>query len=201
MGRHYDFWQTVIRVNMKRKTTALAVLFMWGLLGCATQTPKLEFAQGPGPHAFDCEAKPAHYEDFHIHPPGEKLKFTGVMQVVSVADQPDPYWRSGVSIQFGTQSAEPFARLTGIVYPELRTKMLFDLRWGAKPSQRTDVFEVVPTDEPIPFELTLDESYQLTASVGGAVKSIFVAPFKVTRASLYCSGAHVRYSNVVVSAQ
>jgi hypothetical protein len=79
--------------------------------------------------------------------------------------------------------------------------MLFDLRWGPKPSQRTPVFEVVATDGPIPFELTLDESYQLTASVGGAVKSIFVPPFKVARASLYCSGAHVRYSDVVVSAQ
>lgn len=147
---------------------------------------------------------PVYYEDFHIHPPGERLKFTGVMQVVSVAEHPDPYWRSGVSIQFGSQydnSPQPFAGLVRRVYPELPSKLLFSLRWGLKPSEETPSFEVVETDAQIPFELTLNESYQLTASVGGAVKSIFVKPFKVLRASLYCSGAHVRYSNVVVSAQ
>jgi hypothetical protein len=116
----------------------------------------------------------------------------------------NPYWRSGVSIQFGSQydnSPQPFAGLVRRVYPELPSKLLFSLRWGLKPSEETPSFEVVETDAQIPFELTLDESYQLTASVGGAVKSIFVKPFKVLRASLYCSGAHVRYSNVVVSAQ
>jgi len=188
---------------VKRETTALAALFMWGLLGCATRPPELYFANGPGPHAFDCDAPPAYYRGLHFHPPGEKLKLTGVMQIVSVGEHPDPEWPSGVSILFGTQSgtSPPFAGLLGRVHPDIPGKMLFALRWGPNRSQETHFFEVVVTDKPIPFELTLDESYQLTAAVGGAVKSIFVPPFKVGRASLYCSGAHVRYSNVVVSAQ
>lgn len=69
------------------------------------------------------------------------------------------------------------------------------------PSQQSAPFEVAATDVPIPFGLTLDEAYQLTVSVGGAKKSTFLPPFKVARASLYCSGAHVRYSNVIVSAE
>ena len=144
-----------------------------------------------------------YYEDFHIHPPGEKLKLTGVMEVVSVPEHPDAYWHSGVNVQFGSRSdnsPQPFAGLVGTVYPEIPNKMLFALRWGSSPSQQTAPFEVVATDAPIPFELTLDESYQLTVSVGGTTKSTFVPPFKVARASLYCSGAHVGYSNVSVSA-
>jgi hypothetical protein len=186
---------------MRRETTALAVLFTWGLLGCAT---KLEFAKGPGPHAFDCEAKPVYYEDFHIHPSGKKLKFTGLVQVVSIAEHPDPYWRSGISIMFGTQSdrsAQPFAGIVGRVYPESPNKMLFSARWGTQPSQETRPFVAAATDGPIPFELTLDESYHLTVSVGGVVRAISVPSFKVARASLYCSGAHVRYSNVVLSGE
>jgi hypothetical protein len=189
---------------MKREITALTALSVCALLGCATRPPKLEFADGPGPHAFDCEAKPVYYEDFHIHPPGEKLKFTGLMQFLSMTEHPDAYWHSGVSIQFGTQSdksPEPFAGLVGRVYPKSPNKMLFALRWGLKPSQETPPFAVASTDVPIPFELTLNESYQLTVSVGSVVKAISVPPFKVVRASLYCSGAHVRYSNVIVSAQ
>ena len=188
---------------MKRETTALAILSVCVLVGCATQPSKLEFAKGPGPHAFDCEAKPVYYEDFHIHPPGDKLKFTGVMEVVSVPEHPDAHWHSGVNVQFGSRSddsPQPFAGLAGTVYPEVPNKMLFTLRWGPKPSQQSAPFEVAATDAPIPFELTLDESYQLTVSVGGTKKSTFVPPFKVARASLYCSGAHVRYSNVIVSA-
>lgn len=188
---------------MKREITALSVFSLCALFGCATRPPGIEYAAGPGPHAFDCKADPKYYQDFHIHAPAGKLRVTGLMQVVSVAEQPDPYWRSSVSIQFGSESekpAGPYARLAGIVYPELRTKMVFDLRWGPEPSQRTPVFDALAIDKPIPFELTPDESYQLTASVGGTVKSIFITPFKVVRASLYCSGVHVRYSNVVVSA-
>jgi len=97
------------------------------------------------------------------------------MEVVSVAEHPDAYWHSGINVQFGSQSdrrGEPFAGLVGRVYPELPNKMLFALRWGVEPSQETPHFEVAATDAPIPFELTLDESYQLTASVDSRHRDI-----------------------------
>ena len=192
-----------ILVSARIKITPLTILSVCALLGCASRPPKPYFAHGPGPHAFDCEAPQAYYRGLHIHPPGEKLKFTGVMQFVSGGEHPDREWASSVSIVIGTQSttSPPWAGLVGRVHPDIPGKMLFTLRWGPNPSQQTKFFEVVTTDEPIPFELTLDESYQLTASVGGAVKSIFVPPLKVGRVSLNCSGVHVRYSNVVVSAE
>ena len=39
-------------VEMKREATAVAVLFIWSLLGCATRPPELYFANGPGPHGW-----------------------------------------------------------------------------------------------------------------------------------------------------
>jgi hypothetical protein len=186
---------------MKRETTVLAVFCVCGLVGCATH-PKIEYADGPGPYAFDCEAHPGYYEDFHIHAPSGKLRLTGLVQVVALAEHPDPHWVSGINVNVNGQAHEPLVGLAGRVSSESRDAIGFYLRWGLKPSQQSANFAVVKiTDVPIPFELTLSESRQLTVSVGGVVETISVAPLTVVRANLSCSGAHVRYSNVVVSAE
>ena len=185
---------------MKRETSALALLSACLSVGCAT---RLEYAAGSGPYAFDCEAQPRYYQDLNIHVPSKKLRLTGLMQVVAVAEHPDSYWRSGITVYLRVDPEEPYVGLVGRVYPELSPdKMLFSLQWGHKAGQETGAFAAIEiTDAPIPFELTLSESRQLTVSVGRAEKTSSVAPFKVVRATLLCSGAHVRYSNVVVGAQ
>jgi len=53
-------------------------------------------------------------------------------------------------------------------------------------------------DPPIAFALTMNESRQLTASVGEGKDTIQAAQFDVVRANLSCSGVHVRYSYVTV---
>jgi len=184
-----------------------AILVSIGLIGCATQ-PKLEFAKGPGPHAFDCKADPNWYNDFHIHAPNGKLTVTGVLEIAAIAEHPESRRGSSVNVILSGKTDPPFSGvgLTGFVRADSRDKMHFTLRWGAKPTEQIPSFDVANIDDtPVHFQLTLDESYQLTTSLSTAVstaeKSIFVPPFKVARASLYCSGAHIRYSNVVVSAQ
>jgi hypothetical protein len=124
------------------------------------------------------------------------------VQVVALAERPDSYWHSGINVNVSGQAGEPLAGLAGRVTSESRHTIGFYLRWGVQPSQQGPNFaEVRITDAPIPFELTLSESHQLTVSVGGVVETVSVAPFTVVRANFFCSGAHVRYSNVVVSAQ
>ena len=36
------------------------------------------------------------YEDVNIHAPSEKLRLTGLMQVMAVAEHPDTHWQSGI---------------------------------------------------------------------------------------------------------
>src|SRR5215813_10455889 len=118
-------------MNMKRETTALAVLSLCALAGCATQPPKIEFADGPGPHAFDCEAHATYYQDFNIHTPNEKLRLTGNMQVVSIAEHPDRHWRSGITVYLRVEPEDPLVGLVGRVYPEVSPdKIWFSLRWS-----------------------------------------------------------------------
>lgn len=193
---------------MKRETSALAILVSVCLLvGCAT-SPKLEFAKGPGPYAFDCEAQPNWYNDFHIHAPKRTLTVTGILEIAAIAEHPDPRRGSSAHVILSGKTDPPFSGvgLTGFVRADSRDKVHFTLRWGAKPTEQLPSFAVANIDDmPIHFQLSLDESYQLTVSLSTtaalAGKSIFVPPFKVERVSLYCSGAHVRFSNVVVSAQ
>jgi hypothetical protein len=187
---------------MKREITALTALSLCALLGCATRPEKIEYAAGPGPYAFDCSAPPVSYQDLNIRAPSEKLRLTGLIQVVAVAEHPDPHWRSGVTVYLRVEAEKPFVGLIGRVYPESQDTILFNLRWGLTTSEETPPFAAVKiTNTKIPFELTLSESHQLTASIAGATKTISVVPFKVVRATLLCSGARVQYSNVVMSAQ
>ena len=70
---------------MKREITALAAFCVCGLLGCATHPSKIEYADGPGPHAFDCEAGPIYYQDFNIHaPPLDRRARAEVIDLLSV---------------------------------------------------------------------------------------------------------------------
>lgn len=187
---------------------ALAVLSVCSLIACASRPTKFEWATGPAPYAFDCEANPNYYEDFHIHASNGKLTVNGVMQIVAVGEHPDPRTGSSAHVILSGETYQPFGGvgLTGFIRADSRDKIYFTLRWGVEPSQQLPPFAVSDIgDRPINFQLTLDESYQLTVSLSTAAatteKSIFVPPFKVVRASLYCSGAHIRYSNVFVSAQ
>ena len=195
---------------MNREASALAAAVLFGclLFGCATRPPKLEFAKGPGPHTFDCKADPNWYNDFHIHAPNGQLTVTGVLEIAAIAEHPEPQWGSSVNVILSGKTEPPFSGVgfTGFVRADSRDKIHFTLRWGPKPTQQIPAFAVANIDgTPIHFQLNLDESYQLTLSLstGAALagKSIFVSPFKLERASLYCSGAHIRFSNVIVSAQ
>jgi hypothetical protein len=99
---------------VKRGTTALAVLSVCVLPGCGTQPPKLEYADGPGPYNFDCNAKAGYYDDLNIHAPNGKLRLAGFVQVDSVAARPDPRWITQTEVFLLGPTLTPFVSLLGV---------------------------------------------------------------------------------------
>lgn len=197
---------------MKRAATALAALSC-ALFGCATQPPKLVYADGPGPHDFDCAARAGYYRSLNIHVLNGKLRIAGFIQFESAAEQPDPHWIRQAEIALQGPEGSPAVSLWGFIRQDTADNVHFALRYVLEPwqvnkilsSQTSPIFAVrAVADLPYAFELTMDESGQIKASVGTAETTISLPQIRqldLVRASLTCSGTHVRYSSVTVNAQ
>jgi hypothetical protein len=193
---------------MRREATGLAVLSACVLVGCVT--PKIEYEPGTAPYTFDCDAHPGYYQEFNIHASNGKLRLAGFIALESVAARPDPYWNTQAKVSLLGLNEAPFVELYGYVRPESADRVYFSLRYGLKssdvvailPEKTTPVFaERGVGDPPIAFEITMNESRQLTASVGGAAKTVPAPQFDVIRARFTCSGTHTRFSYVTVTAE
>jgi len=183
---------------MKRETRALTALSVYVLLGCATHPPKIEYEPGPAPYSFDCDAQPGYLQEFNIHAPNGKLRLAGFIEIESVHTPQHPKWRPMVSISLQGPTQEPLVGFWGVINPRLPEQFLLALRNGLKPSDSQLFMALGVGDPPIAFALTMNESRQLTASVGEGKDTIQAAQFDVVRANLSCSGVHVRYSYVTV---
>jgi len=140
---------------VKRETAALAILFMWGSLGCATRPPKPYFAHGPGPHDFDCDAPPGYYRELNVHATKGKLRLAGFIQVESVHTPQAPHWYPQAAIVFKGLTEAPFVGFRAFVNPRLPDQFPFALRPGLTPSDDSQVFMAMGVGEPpIAFELT-----------------------------------------------
>ena len=170
------------------------------LVGCATHS-KIEYEPGTAPYTFDCDAQPGYLQEFNIHAPNGKLRLAGFIQLESVHTPQHPQWLPMVSISLQGLTQEPLVGFWGLINPRLPDQFLLALRNGLKPSDSQLFMAMGVGDPPMAFEVTLNESHQLTASVGRGKDTIQAAQFDVVRANLSCSGVHVRYSYVTVSAQ
>jgi hypothetical protein len=201
----YGFGQGV---GMKREVIALTASSC-ALIGCATRPRELVYADGPGPYDFNCSAPAGYARSLNLHVPNGKLRIAGFIQFEDVA-APDAHWFRQAEIYLQGTTGVPFVSLWGFVSQEAPDKINFALHHVLEPShenkvlpsQTSPIFAVMGvTDPPLAFELTMNDSRQLRVSVGGAVTTFSVPQFDVLRASLTCSGTHVRYSAVTVSAQ
>jgi hypothetical protein len=179
------------------------------------QAPNIEYEPGTAPYTFDCDAHPGYYQEFNIHAPNGKLRLSGFIQIESVYTAQDPHWHPQVSVSLQGPTEQPFVGFWGFINSRLPDSVLVAMRVGSKPSAdaahsgqlggtfTSEDFAVlgVGGGPPIAFEVTLNDSHQLAASVGLGKKTIQVVPLEVVRANLSCSGMRVRYSNVVVNAQ
>jgi hypothetical protein len=200
---------------MKRDASALVVLVSVCLLvGCATH-PSFQYEPGTAPYTFDCNAQPGYVQEFNIPAPNGPLRLSGFIQIESINTPESQRWHPAVSVFLQGRTDAPFEGFQGAVNPNIPDQFLLVMQIGLKPSAdaafsgqsggivTSDAFAVlgVGAGPPIAFELTMNDSHELTGSVGLGSKAIKALPFEVVRANLNCSGTHVRFSNVVVRAQ
>lgn len=200
---------------MKRKTTLLAVLSATCVLVGGATPPSFQYEPGTAPYTFDCNAPPRYVQEFNIPAPNGRLRLSGFMQIESVNKPESQRWHPAVSVFLQGRTDAPYEGFQGTVNPSIPDQFLLVMQIGLKQSAdaafsgqggeivKSKDFAVLGVGDgpPIAFELTLNDSHELTASVGLGRKAIKALPFEVVRANLNCSGTHVRFSNVVVSPQ
>jgi hypothetical protein len=157
----------------------------------------LKFARGPGPYSFDCDARSGYYNELNVAVPGARVQVTGLMQVLTA--RADRHYAATVNVAIKGAGDLPLVGLRALVMPNAPKTVDLAIRGSGGP-QDESVFASTPlTAAPIPFVVTLGDSWRLSVSAGGADASLPVEAFAMTRLNLSCSTAHVRFSNVAVA--
>jgi len=182
------------------------LLLLIGLAAIATPrdtlaqgaTPKVE--EGPGPYSIDLDVAAGRAEERFLKVPGSAFTVKGLIQFVTV--RPDPKWESVAGIEVTGPTTSFYAGLIAFVSPKAADKIEFavrDERLNGLPDASFGRIHL--TNQAIPFELRLDRSGVLQASVmGTSGRAVSVRSFAISRVRLFGSTAHVRFLNIEVAA-
>jgi hypothetical protein len=183
----------------------LLTLVLLACMGSAADEPKHDapaaeeanFAEGPGPYSYDCDAPPGQYERQNIHAPGDKLKVAGYVRVLEWRS--DKKWAANVSVGLlGASSLSSVLQMFVMPWaPKIVQVAIHDSRQA--PQERTTFASAPVRDGRIPFEITLDGSGRLTVALQPVSKSVVTNPISLTKVQLFCSGAHALFTDVTVS--
>jgi len=184
----------------------MLLLLVIGLAAIATPrdtpaqgaTPKVE--EGPGPYNIDLDVAAGSGEERSLQVPGSAFSVKGLIQFVTV--RPDPKWEPLAGIEVTGPKGSFYAGLIAFVSPKAPDKIEFavrDERLNGRPDASFGRIHL--TSQAIPFELRLDRSGVLQASVmGTSGRAVSVRPFEISRVRLLASTAHVRFLNIEVAA-
>ena len=188
--------------------TTCALLTIGGRVSAEPQ-----LLDGPGPHDWDCVADGGRFLLAYAHAVSEHLKVTGIMHVLTMHVNRYDQYGAAATVQFNTQHLEEEGLAFQLeVLPAHRDTIAFVLRSDVGWKTVTTIASQPNKESEIPFMLTLDKGIvTVTAASSGLVSSSGV-PEKISatskkpisemwRVALSCSGAHVRFSNVVVSTE
>lgn len=157
-------------------------------------TPNVEFAQGPGPYNFDCDASADHYREMSIRSPGEELQVTGSFRILTNRGVFHTY--PFITIGLISPASHSELRLAALVTNGDITRFSFGRGTALDMEFAKEAFT---TAADIPFVLKIDHAGRVTGSIddikvpGGRNAS----GFEYLR--LTCSTAHVRFSNVTLA--
>ena len=160
--------------------------------------PKVE--EGPGPYNIDLDAAGGGYEERFLQVPASAFTVKGFIQFVTV--RADPKWEPLAAIEVMGPKESFYAGLIAFVSPKAPDKIEFavrDERLRGLPDASFGRIHL--TNSAIPFELRLDRSGVLQASVMGTKgRAVSVRSFEISRVRVLGSTGHVRFVNIEVAA-
>jgi len=160
--------------------------------------PKVE--EGAGPYNIDLDVAAGDDEERFLAVPGSAFTVKGFIQFVTVRE--DPKWAPLAAIEVTGPKGGFYAGLIAFVLPRAPDKIEFavrDERLRGLPDASFGRIHL--TNQAIPFELRLDRSGVLQASVMGTPgRAVSVRSLEISRVRLLGSTGHVRFLNIEVAA-
>jgi len=166
----------------------------------SSHAESLKVESGPGPHNFDLDAASGGYEERYLEVPVGGFTVKGFIQFVTV--RTDRKWAPMGAIEAIGPHESFYAGLIAFVRSNAPDKIEFAVRDERLRGLPDASFgRVLLTDQAIPFELRLDRSGVLQASVAGKPgRTVSIRPYDIARVRLLGSTGHVRFLNVYVAA-
>jgi hypothetical protein len=154
----------------------------------------LEYAQGPGPYAFDCDAPWGKAKELKIRAPGDKLRITGSIRFLYTGGVPRE-WLPAATVALVQEDKQISVGLEAIVSGDINN---IELAHGLS---RYQIAPLVNNGEAIPFGLTLDQSGKATASLWGSTSpASFQILSDIDHVTLSCATTHVRFTDITIVA-
>jgi hypothetical protein len=198
--RQHTLVTLIARSRMVKLVFASAFFFLSACSGITLgqripeQGNSSRFEAGSRTNSFDCNAGPGKYSELNAATSGANARVTGFMQVLTLNTA--SAWPPDAGVIFAGPSKLPRLGFETFILPDKPAVLQIAVRGAGGAGDHT-VFASVPiSDSKIPFTLRLSGSGQLALSVGDAGTSLSVGPVDITRVNLYCSSAHVHFSEV-----
>jgi hypothetical protein len=187
------------KITMSTCARLLVLLIVYGCFGAiavadtGTASPKDEYAQGPGPYNFDCDAQADHYMQMKIRSPGGELRIAGSFRILTNRGVFHTY--PFVTISLNSPASHSAVRLAALVTNGDITRFSFgrgtslDLEFAK---------EAFTTTAETPFVLKIDMDGNVTGSIDDIKVPGRRNAYGFEYLKLTCSTAHVRFANVTL---
>jgi hypothetical protein len=189
------------------RTQLLMLVAASALVACASSGPPVrasdatqtadrtpEYAQGPGPYVFDCDAPWGKAKELNIRAPGDKLRISGSMRFLYTGGVPRE-WLPAATVALIQHDQQSSVRLEALVRGDINRI------WLAHGLSRYLIAPLDNNGAAIPFGLTLDQSGKATASLwGNTSPASFQIASDIDRVTLSCTTTHVRFTDITIVA-
>jgi hypothetical protein len=189
-----------------RKSLKLSLLIF--LSGCAGTPPEHQVPTRPTPSGlspesrpfrFNCDTQPGKYSELNTAVSGASPWATGFIQVA--ATRPSSAWPPDAGVILGGAEHLPRVGLEAFVLPGQPETLQLAVRGTGGAADHT-VFATAPVSgKPMRFTLKVSSSGELSLAVGDAKTTLSIGSVALTRVNLYCSSAHIFFSDVMVGSE